>query len=313
MTIATVHIAERDPCWPSPLATGHEPAGAAPPAPRPAARPRPAEAAARPGRSGGARPGPSAPSRTKVATAGKGAVASAKKGYAPSSAKTTSAKKTSSSGEFAFLDSKTMSIEEKLFRFIKLMTEKNDRELVAQMNEYRGKYARKESDGGSTAKAQPEKKDDGGGFFGFLGDIVTAVVCPPLALNSAILGRDTLKGLAKELGGPLLAAAATAAGLPHLAPVALRVAPKAVDAVFKAVDQAEDRGSSPSSQPRGGSAGSSSGSTSAGSAGADSPDERIAMLELQRLVEKQQAMYAALSNVLKTLHDAQMTAVHNLR
>jgi hypothetical protein len=46
---------------------------------------------------------------------------------------------------------------------------------------------------------------------------------------------------------------------------------------------------------------------------AGSPDEKLAMLEIQVLVEKQQRMFAAVSGTLKAMHDAEMVAVHNIR
>ena len=42
-------------------------------------------------------------------------------------------------------------------------------------------------------------------------------------------------------------------------------------------------------------------------------DEKLEMLNLQRLVEKQDAMFAALSNVLKSFNDTRMAVVQNLR
>jgi hypothetical protein len=37
------------------------------------------------------------------------------------------------------------------------------------------------------------------------------------------------------------------------------------------------------------------------------------MFKLQRLVEKQSAMFSALTNAMKSMHDSQMTAVQNIR
>jgi hypothetical protein len=55
---------------------------------------------------------------------------------------------------------------------------------------------------------------------------------------------------------------------------------------------------------------SSSTSTASGS---DDFDERVEAMNLQRLVEKQQAMFGILSNALKAMHDTQMNAIQNVR
>jgi hypothetical protein len=46
---------------------------------------------------------------------------------------------------------------------------------------------------------------------------------------------------------------------------------------------------------------------------AGSPDERLAMLEIQRLVDKQNQLFTLVSNVMKNVHDTSMVAVQNLR
>jgi len=191
-------------------------------------------------------------------------------GYAPAS----------SSGEWAFLDDARMSIEDKLFLFMKKVLEKTDKDLADKMKEYKAKFVQ------AKAPSAPKK---GMSLF----DVAKQVV-PGLGLAADLIGEAGVKKLAASMGGPVLAAAATAAGLPVLAPLALKYGGDIAGLAFKDV-------------------GGSASSASAAPAEAGGPDEKLAMLELQVLVEKQQRMFAAVSGALKAMHDAQMVAVQNIR
>jgi multidrug efflux pump subunit AcrB len=46
---------------------------------------------------------------------------------------------------------------------------------------------------------------------------------------------------------------------------------------------------------------------------AGSPDERLEMLEIQRLVEKQNQLFTLVSNLMKSMHDTSMVAIQNVR
>src|SRR5512137_2154440 len=105
-------------------------------------------------------------------------------------------------GEWSFLSDPSLSVEEKLARFMIAAQKKLDDDLTKRMEEYRARYG----EGGTDAK-----KGDGDAIFGDLDGF----------LNDAL----------KALGGPLLAALATAVGLPTLAPAALKVG----DAVASAI------------------------------------------------------------------------------
>jgi hypothetical protein len=213
-------------------------------------------------------------------------------------------------GEWSFLSDPSLSVEEKLARFMIAAQKKLDDDLTKRMEEYRARYG----EGGTEAK-----KDDGGGIFGS----ILKALFPPLAIADAIFGDldGFLNDALKALGGPLLAALATAVGLPTLAPAALKVG----DAVASAI--------------AGGSSGTKKASTAkAGGTGkgaatpkktttakeetakkdtakkeAGTPDERLEMLEIQRLVDKQNTMFTLVSNVMKSMHDTAMVAVQNVR
>ena len=242
-----------------------------------------------------------------------------------SSAKSTkTTPKTATSAELAFLDDPRLSIEDKLFQFMALMQQKSDRELTDAMKSYEGKKTaaakttKSTSAGGSTGStgsAQQKSSGGGGGLFGALGDALGGIA------KTVVSGAESL---AKDLGGPLLAAGCTAVGLPFLAPVALEIggplARSAVSGLASAVGVDELGGGAARTSASKSSASSSTSSTASKSAssatsaaGDEEFDEKLEMMNLQRLVEKQETMFAALSNVLKSLHESQMVAVNNIR
>jgi hypothetical protein len=167
------------------------------------------------------------------------------------------------------------------------MAKKYDDEILAKMNEGKPPAA-----GGTSGSGGTKKK---GGVLGSLGKLLKST---------------SVKTVLKAVAGPVLAAGATAVGLPQLAPVLLKLGPQLADAavtVGKEVDQgwtgvASGGGASGS--------GASPGSSAAqGSAG----NEQVRMMELQRLQNKQQEMFATISNILKTTHDTRMGIIQNLR
>ncbi len=247
-----------------------------------------------------------------------------------SSAKTTSTKATatksaskstsaSSKKELAFLDDKHLSIEDKLFQFMALMTKKTDADLEQAMKDY---DAKKTAASSSTAKSSAgQAKSSSGssssssGLLGQLGDALGGI-------GKTLVG--AAEAVAKQVGGPALAAVAAAVGLPALAPLALKfggdLAATAVEGFAGAVGLLPGSHAS-SSAPAASTGGSGSGSKSSSSsssaskapAGAEAFDEKLEMLKLERLVDKQKEMFGAISNTLKAMHDAQMIAIGNIR
>jgi len=195
---------------------------------------------------------------------------------------------TQATGEWAFLQDKGISIEDKLFRFLMLVQKKNDAELVKKMEEYKARFTGNGSTGGTSGSK-------GTSFF----DVLKGAV-PFVGAVASLIGEPGVKRLVGQLSGPVLAALATAAGMPYLAPAALQYGGDLAGLAFVDVGG------------KAASAGGSSGTGGASAAG-ESPDEKVAMFELQRLAEKQQAMFTAISNTLKCMHDTQMSAIHNIR
>ncbi len=273
--------------------------------------------------------------KSQATTKGSGITTSKSTG-SKSTAKST-ASKSSTPRELAFLDDKHTSIEDKLFQFMTLMTQKNDQELVDAMKEYEGKKAAAQSKASgssdtSSASSQVKPAGDGhgssgSGLFGLLGDALGGI-------GKTVVGGA--ESLVKDLGGPVLAGVATAVGLPFLAPIALQVGGDLGAGIIEGVASSVGLGKNSvsvasSGQDSGGAASSSGGSTakssttssaktsttssakSSSTATAGEFDEKLEMFKLQRLVEKQNAMFSALTNAMKAMHDSQMTAVQNIR
>ncbi len=256
--------------------------------------------------------------------------ATSKSATSKSTGKTT-ASTSSTARELAFLDDKHLSIEDKLFQFMVLMTKKSDQELIDAMKEYEGKkktaaQGKTSSTSSEKPASQPQHESSGGGLFGFLGDALGGI-------GKALIGGA--ESLVKDLGGPVLAGVATAVGLPFLAPVALQIGGSLGADIIEGVASSVGLGTrsssasgsapkSPSAASKSSGATSSRSSTSARSTTTSSAkssatatdsefDEKLEMFKLQRLVEKQSAMFAALTNAMKSMHDSQMTAVQNIR
>ena len=227
-----------------------------------------------------------------AARADAGAAAPAKAASAVKASATTKA--TSSSRDLAFLDSKTMSIEDKIMSFMAYVQKKTDAELVEKMKDYQAKKAAEK-----VKKEAEAQKDDGGGLFGFVGDVVGGVV-------------GAFESVVKTVGGPLLAAGVSAMGMPFLAPAALQFGGQlgvaAVDSLAGAVGIAPTKKSTSAATKAG-----TSEKAASSTGGSEQVDDQLAMLELQRLMQKQERMYAAMSNVLKSIHDGQMVAIQNVK
>jgi len=262
-------------------------------------------------------------------------------------------------GDLAFLDDKSLPIEEKLFRFMLLMQKKADKELEDFMRASApgGEGGAKASDPQSGGGA---KKGGGGGLLGGLlgggggggllggllgggggggilgglpgggggllggllgggGDLLGGLFGGEGGGLGSILGDDGIKKAVGSLGGPLLAAAVSAVGLPMLAPIANKVGSALGEKVVDGVAGGGSKASGGSGAGAGGAKGSGSaggsaaGGSSTGKADGKGMSDQERMLRLQHLLETQQKMFSAISNAMKSLHDTQMTAIHNFR
>lgn len=286
LALATLAAKQRQPARaaarPRPRATARPPARPEPGAAPKASAPR-APAARTPAAKGGAPRGPALQRRTPVAAPGPWTPPRSVAAPAPAPGYA----KASSAGDWAFLSDPKLSIEEKLARFAAVAMREIDKELEAKMAKYKADFVDKKATGSGSGSTK------GASVFDFVKSVV-----PGMDAVVGLVGEGAFKQAASKLGGPALAAAATAMGFPELAPLALKYGGDLAALAFTDV---------------GGSSAAKSGSSSSAAQSAGSPDEKMAMMEIQLLVEKEQRMFSAISNTLKALHDTQMAAVHNLR
>jgi hypothetical protein len=234
------------------------------------------------------KPKAAAAARTRVVSSGPRQVAVPSKGYATTTAssKTTSSSSAKATGDYAFLQDKTLSAQEKLLLFLAIQKKNTNKELEAMLDK---------------AAAQKEAaKKSGGGLFGGvtkLFDVAKSVV-PALGLTDKLLG-GKLDDLLKQVSGPMLGAAATALGMPALAPLAMSLGPKLVGAVMDAELPGATKTPATSS------------SSSSGSKGGELDEVELARVQmLQKRVEEWTAL---ISNLMQSFHQARMNVVQNLR
>lgn len=239
--------------------------------------------------------------RTSTAKGSSARTGTAKSGYA----------KAPAGDAFAFLKDPALSVEEKLFRFMCAVAKRNDDELVKKMEEMKGGPAAASAASGAKAGtasgSSRAKKPATLSVWGALKALV-----PPLGMAAQLVGDARLKSLITQVSGPVLAAAATALGMPALAPLALKAGPGLASAVMEGklgggATAAAVGGSGSGTSTSGGSATSSSASSATGQ------NEQVQMMELQRLVDKQKEMFAMISNVLRAQHDTRMAIIGNVR
>jgi len=284
------------------------------------------------GSAAGALGGVAASAAAKTSKATKSSSSSSGAGYAQgaatpkaSTSKSSSTEKTSSA--LAFLDDKRLSIEEKLVRLLAYLNGKWDKDLEAKMKELKGADASAKASGGSTSSAT-SKSTKSSGVLGSIGAIVNVAkqFFPQVGIALSVLQSPLAREVLSKVGGPVLAAAATAAGFPQLAPVALRYGPALIDAAAglatsignEAASAAVASTVAPASSGAvsGSSTGASSGS--AGSAPGDGAlssdrDAQLKLMEIQWIMDQQKEMFSLVSNLLRTGHDTRMAVIQNVR
>jgi hypothetical protein len=218
-------------------------------------------------------------------------------GYAPSTKKASSGKSTSASarGALAFLDDPRLSTEEKLFRFMMYVSEKYDRDIEEKMKGAGG--------GGGSAATQTTTKKSSNPLSKIAGALKAVVPGAGLALET--LGNKNLQSLLKTVSGPVLAAGATALGMPALAPLLAKVGPQLAGATIDLAKALDAPGTTVSTT--------SSGTSGAASTGGEPQLDQRRMMELQYAMDKQKEMFSLVSNILRSMHDMKMVAVQNVR
>ena len=242
---------------------------------------------------------------TKVTGSGSASRTTAARASASGYARTASPSKSSSSakkpGPLAFLDDPKLSMEEKLLKLLAYLNDKWNKELDQKMKEFKQTSTTTSSSGGSSGVGGLVKK-----AVGFASSAV-----PQLGVTLAALRDPTVRTVLRNVAGPALAAAATAAGQPQLAPIALRYGPDLVDAAAGAASYASSDTAGSSSASSGASSRTTTKETADG-IGSDR-DAQLKLMEMQRILDQQKEMFSLVSNLLRTTHDTRMAVIQNVR
>ena len=207
-------------------------------------------------------------------------------GYAKPSSATRTTK--GASDPLSFLKDPKLSIEEKLMRLLAYLNDKWEKEMQEKMDQLAGK---------APPKSSSSKKK--GGVLGAIGSVVKGALGPAgIALEA--LKNPAVRGFLSKIGGPVLAAGATALGAPQLAPLLLKHGSKIIEFAAGVASSLDG-------------AAASQGASSQGSSAASSKKEELTMMEIKRLMEKQSEMFALVSNILKVGHDTRMQVIGNIR
>lgn len=228
-------------------------------------------------------------------------------GYATSTSRATTSKTstskagTSAGDPLSFLKDPKLSIEEKLLRLLSFLNEKWEKEMQQKMDQ----IAAGEGTAKSSAKKSSSSKKSGG-LLGGLGGVIKSALGPAgIALEA--LKIPAVRTFLSKIGGPVLAAGATALGFPQVAPLLLKHGPKIIElaaGVASSLDGAGEKSSSGS--------GSTTTTKASGEKLSDAERQRLT-LEIQRIYEKQKEMFTLVSNILRVGHDTRMSIVNNVR
>jgi hypothetical protein len=227
---------------------------------------------------------------------------------AASSARTTA--KAKATGALAFLQDPRLSVEEKLARLMVYLSDKYEKQLEKKLRQYadleQGKGTPKSASSASSGAAG----GSGGGFLdGILG--LAGKVFPVLAGIAGGPLASIATGLATQVAGPVLGAAASALGMPAIAPLLMGAAPAVASMAGGALSGLVSGASGSSGAAPSASAG--SGSTSGAGTTGELPSEKQLMTEIQILQEKQKEMFTLVSNILRAMHDTKMGVIGNIR
>jgi hypothetical protein len=212
-----------------------------------------------------------------------------------SAAAATSTRASGSSSSLAFLKDPRLSVEEKLARLMVHLSDKYEKQLEEKLRQYGDLEA-----GKATSTSTARKGTASASPLAALGDGLKSLLSKA-GLGSSLLTGTLLPQLATQVAAPVLAGAATALGMPALAPMLLKAGPLLGSLAAGAVSALTGK--------------SASTSTAAASSGAsaDAPSEKQLMTEIQILQEKQKEMFALVSNILRSMHDTKMAVIGNIR
>lgn len=206
--------------------------------------------------------------------------------------------KASKSDPLSFLKDPSLSIEDKLMKLLAYLNQKWEKEMQDKLD----KIGQGEAGKASGTKSSGTKKK--GGLLGGIAGAVSGALAPAgIALGA--LKIPAVRSMLTKIGGPVLAAGATALGFPQLAPLLLQHGPKLVE-MAAGVASALD-----GSKVGGGASGTSS--TGGGTKAMSDSERETLLMEIQRIQQKQKEMFVLVSNILKSNHDTRSSIIGNIR
>jgi hypothetical protein len=215
---------------------------------------------------------------------GTGEIPRPRAGYAPEAAAEPSAKATVSS-PLDFLRDSRLTAEEKLVLLLAQQQKDVEKEIETVIKKAEAKSAQKTSGGGLKSLK--------------VLDVVKSAI-PGLSLLDKAGFEGLVKGLV-QLSGPVLAAGATALGMPHLAPAVMALGPdllgSALDAELPVAGSAEK---APANAPNAGT-------------GSSTALDPVETQRLTLLMNRQQQWAGMVSNMLHSMHQTRMNVIQNLR
>lgn len=211
---------------------------------------------------------------------------------------------TGGGGALAFLKDPRLSVEEKLARLMVHLSDKYEKQLEQKLQQYAA------LEGGAAGAGSAKKSGSSGGAGGVASGLTGLLSRAGLG---KLLSGGGIEKLVGQVAGPVLAGAATALGMPQLAPALLRAGPLLGNVAAGAVSALTEAGATGCAK---GATATSKGTSSApgGAApGAAGTSEKALMTEIQILQEKQKEMFTLVSNILRAQHDTKMAVIANVR
>jgi hypothetical protein len=243
-----------------------------------------------------------------------GATAKTKKSSAGYAKSTSAASKTKSgskaTGPLAFLKDAKLSIEEKLMRLLSYLNDRWEKDMQKKMEEMAGGQGPSAPKAPATKSTSTKKK----GLLGTIGVVadVAKKFFPQAGIAVEALKNPLVRDVVSKIGGPVLAAGASALGFPALAPALLKYGPAVIDVAAGVASAFVDQeGGSGASTAQARSAATSSGSASGGAM--SDRQLQVKAMEIQRIMDQQKEMFALVSNILRSGHEARMAVIQNVR
>jgi len=191
-------------------------------------------------------------------------------------------------------------VEEKLARLMVHLSDKYEKQLEEKLRQ----YGDLESTGKTGASATAKKSTASSSPLAALGDGLAQLASKAGLLGGSGAASTLLPRLASQLAAPVLAGAATALGMPALAPMLLKSGPLLGSLASGAVSALTGASGKATATTK---------SSSASSSTSGAPSEKQLMTEIQILQEKQKEMFTLVSNILRSLHDTRMAVIGNIR